>query len=192
MPGIRWAADGTLLWGLSCAGLLEQALTMFAGNLATTPEVGYELGRQADRHPFLASAIDAIESGQIETVELTIEDLRLFAKLKILWQITGSTSKNVGEATVVAVGIRPGWGAIIDDGQPRAFLEMSHPQVPLLDTAGVLLHLVDRGIADMHQAWDALCVMRERCGFHHRMARRTKGDWMRRRDYPRLAPLEVP
>ena len=165
---------------------------MLAGGLGTTREVRDEIARHVPRHAFLADAVAAIEGGRIQTLTLDIDDLRTFAKLKTLWQITGADSKNVGEATVVALAVGRKIGAILDDGQPRTFLEMNHSSLPLLDTPGLVLHLVDRGVLDMHQAWDALCRMRDQGGFNHRVGRRPKADWMRRRDYPRLPALDSP
>jgi len=189
---IRWVTDGTALWGLSSAQLIPQCLDLFSGGLATTVEVRNELARHVSRQAFLADAIAAIDSGAVGLTALDLKELQFFAKLKTLWQITGSTSKNVGEATVVSLAVERGLGAILDDGQPRTFLEMNYARVPLLDTPGIVLHLVDRGVLDMHQGWDALCRMRDEGGFSHRIARRPKSDWMRRRDYPILTPLNAP
>jgi hypothetical protein len=188
-PLPRWVTNGTFLWGISAVGLLNDALALFSGGLLTTPEVRAELARHTSERPFLADAIAAIDSGTIRLTELEARELKDFARLRSLWQITSADSKDLGEATVITVAVGRGIGAVLDDAQARLFMELHHPSLPLVDTPHVLLHLVDGGVMDMDRAWDLLCAMRDVGGFHHRFAKRPKDHWKNRRDYPRLVRL---
>jgi predicted nucleic acid-binding protein len=185
----RWITNGTFLWGMSAVGFLDEALALFPGGLLTTPEVRFELERHIDTHPFLATAVATIDAGGVQLTELDTGELRAFAKFRSLWQITSSDSKDLGEATVITVATERKIGAILDDKQARLFMEYHHPDLPLMDTPHVLLHLVERRVVNMDRAWELLCAMRDQGGFNHRFANRPKAHWTNRRDYPRLIPL---
>ena len=185
----RWITNGTFLWGVSSVGLLEQAAALFPGGLLTTAEVRTELARHVSERPFLSAAIEAIDTGRITLTALDAVELKAFTKFRSLWQITSADSKNLGEATVITVATQRRIGAILDDAQARFFMEYNHAELPLLDTPHVLLHMVAIGAIDMERGWELLCGMRDRGGFNHRFAKRPKGHWMERRDYPRLVAL---
>lgn len=185
----RWVTDGTFLWGVSAVGLLDQALAVFPGGLLTTAEVRSELERNGAAHPFLRTAIEAIDAGKLHLTALDAGELKVFAKFRSLWQITSADSKDLGEATVIAVASQRQIGVVLDDAQARFFMEYHHGDLPLLDTPEVLLHVVDAGALDMARAWDLLCAMRDKGGFNHRFARRPREHWMDRRDYPRPVRL---
>jgi hypothetical protein len=186
---VRWITDGTFLWGLSSVGLLDEAVKIFPGGLLTTAEVRSELARHVRERPFLAAAVEAIDAGTVMLTPLDHAELKRFARFRSLWQITSADSKDLGEATVISVATERRLGAVLDDGQARFFMEYNHPDLLVLDTPHVLLHMVAAGAMDMDRAWDLLCLMRDKGGFNHRFARRPKAHWIERRDYSRLGRL---
>ncbi len=185
----RWITNGTFLWGVSSVGILDEAVELFPGGLLTTPEVRAELARHVGERRFLADAVNAIDAGKVTLTSLDGPELKAFTRFRSLWQITSADSKDLGEATVITVATQRRIGAVLDDGQARFFMEYHHPDLPLLDTPQVLLHMTGARVFDMDRAWELLCGMRDHGGFNHRFAGRSKGHWMDRRDYPRLVPL---
>jgi predicted nucleic acid-binding protein len=185
-----WITNGTFLWGASAVGILDEAVAAFPGGLITTSEVRSELERHITDRSFLRAAVEAIDAGRVRLTALEAGELKAFARFRSLWQITSADSKNLGEATVIAVATERRIGLVLDDAQARFFVEYNHPDLPLLDTPQVLLHLVDAGvIGDMHRGWELLSAMHDKGGFNHRFARRPKQHWMDRRDYPRRVRL---
>lgn len=172
----HWVLDTSTLWSLVKGKLLSEVVRVAKGRLHVTPAVVDDLRRNVAEHPFLAEAITQIQAGEIDVVQLTVQELRRTVDIhQSLWQRSPRDTNDLGEAEVIAVASHRGWNAAIDDRQGRRTMEYRYPQLDCVRAAEIVLGFVDEGLFDMDEGYRRLGVMDDP------LADRPKAEWLARK-----------
>lgn len=130
-----------------CAQLLENCL---GARCYIPKEVKAEVREGISVYPILKSHLEEVLNAEWlrELVIEDLEDLRLFARLKLRW---GKADRNDGEAAALVLARRHNLIAVIDDPVGRKAAQRYG--IECIGTVGLLASFVVAGFIDVEEAW---------------------------------------